>query len=1235
MAYCFKHGPLTQPLKTIVGLNDWEERIADIRELESQLYRKISQHGNREIVQQLRIQRRDLLRREREERRKTQSKLTGQFKTTSYEERMTFNPDRIPGTCEWFQRHELFKKWLREPSGLLLVSADPGCGKSVLARYLVEQVLPLEQPDATICYFFFKDTPEQRGLDSALCAILHQLFSDNADVADYCADAVQAQGNNLLSNAKALGTILEMALRHPIVGPFVCVLDALDECDASRLGVLIQLLKQMIPTLSGTNSQERPIKFLATTRGYPEILDMFFPFKSGYIHLSGDKTEEKRQIQKEITLVMDDRLATLSERRRLSQGRRGEIWEALQNVDPEQRTYLWVSLVFQVLEANFDDTSQTWSSLIRDTPATVYEAYEKLLQRVKPRDSARVRILFHLIIAAMRPLTLREMNIAIHIRDRGDEVRSEEDMKLGSDASFRDWLIHTCGFFVTEYDGKVFLIHQTAKEFLMTPDQHRQMAAGQWQGSIVSHETHKRMAESCVAYLAMPFFSTDDFQKVFVHSYFDDDVEVDGEPMSHGTRWGWTLEKARPAKDGRDTFFQYSISQWLGHFDYFNDEELAAEAGSRFHGWYLSLFGYSPPLHNPVLVGSLLSTQAVSHGRSGGHDLLPEDARTLEPTGIAAISIAALLGHRYLLAYLLEVDAGALSSMANCDEIAAVGESRAEMSLGDYRQLERRPPVNVLHQAIFLAASQTRWGCLDIILAAYPTLVRSVRDNVGRTPLHVAVEMRTPGAVEGLVSRAFDVNARDALGRTPLDRLLGLAMERTSTPIFRYLPATAMHSAATLGDLRLLISKGATCNASLATPLMVAAAIEEPPRPLSHVSPTPQSPVEEYLRTQYQYQQLNGGLGRAFENSTMKFLMDRGARINQATSGNGTALHQAAKCLQFWNVAFLIASGADPNSTGFMGKKRTPLHALMSGSNYLEDSGPLEGFLEGRAIATLDVLAEAGTSINAVDEDGVSPLGVAIMSSRQGMVAMLRLLAERGANTNTIADSDWYLDRDGNSIPAPCLHQIIRNATGYHKGNYKSGAYGPALTILCKEGRGDIDYPDGDGDTALHLASHDGQLELARVLLENGADLEVRNKYGETPLLLACGGQWCSADVVRLLLENGADVHARDKQGRSAMQVANVRVRDSQVGLRRFSPILPPRTWEHIQGQTFEAVREELRKYGADESGGGDEAQPADSEDESEDESERIESEDESKFIESEDESDFIESQDEDSISEF
>lgn len=75
-------------------------------------------------------------------------------KNESYEWYKDRVEDRVEGTCQWFLSQAKYRSWLDQKCGILMVSADPGCGKSVLARHLVDQGLPR---DKTICYFFFKD----------------------------------------------------------------------------------------------------------------------------------------------------------------------------------------------------------------------------------------------------------------------------------------------------------------------------------------------------------------------------------------------------------------------------------------------------------------------------------------------------------------------------------------------------------------------------------------------------------------------------------------------------------------------------------------------------------------------------------------------------------------------------------------------------------------------------------------------------------------------------------------------------------------------------------------------------------------------------------------------------------------------------------------------------------------------------------------------------------------------
>lgn len=118
------------------------------------------------------------------------------FKTSAYEEQKNINSLPSPGTCKWVLDHQKFQSWRDSPrNDLLWISADPGCGKSVLSRMLVDQTFTgndcndhlFEQP--SVCYFFFKDNETQDKLATALCAILHQLFSQQIHLIGHASPA--------------------------------------------------------------------------------------------------------------------------------------------------------------------------------------------------------------------------------------------------------------------------------------------------------------------------------------------------------------------------------------------------------------------------------------------------------------------------------------------------------------------------------------------------------------------------------------------------------------------------------------------------------------------------------------------------------------------------------------------------------------------------------------------------------------------------------------------------------------------------------------------------------------------------------------------------------------------------------------------------------------------------------------------------------------------------------------
>jgi ankyrin repeat protein len=67
----------------------------------------------------------------------------------------------------------------------------------------------------------------------------------------------------------------------------------------------------------------------------------------------------------------------------------------------------------------------------------------------------------------------------------------------------------------------------------------------------------------------------------------------------------------------------------------------------------------------------------------------------------------------------------------------------------------------------------------------------------------------------------------------------------------------------------------------------------------------------------------------------------------------------------------------------------------------------------------------------------------------------------------------------------------------------------------------DINDTNGFGDNALHCVCVWGELESAKLLVENGINLEQKGEGGYTPLKVA--SMYGHKDIVDYLLESGAD----------------------------------------------------------------------------------------------------------------
>ena len=115
------------------------------------------------------------------------------------------------------------------------------------------------------------------------------------------------------------------------------------------------------------------------------------------------------------------------------------------------------------------------------------------------------------------------------------------------------------------------------------------------------------------------------------------------------------------------------------------------------------------------------------------------------------------------------------------------------------------------------------------------------------------------------------------------------------------------------------------------------------------------------------------------------------------------------------------------------------------------------------------------------------------------------------------------------------------------------------VKLLIRHGADPDAASSESGSTALHLAAQLDQAESVDVLLESGADINMKDKLEMTPLIKATYS--CKTGIIALLLKRGADPSISDIRGETALMAARRRYDtyialfkdrpDDQQGLRR------------------------------------------------------------------------------------
>ncbi|XP_078143078.1 B-cell lymphoma 3 protein [Centroberyx gerrardi] len=159
------------------------------------------------------------------------------------------------------------------------------------------------------------------------------------------------------------------------------------------------------------------------------------------------------------------------------------------------------------------------------------------------------------------------------------------------------------------------------------------------------------------------------------------------------------------------------------------------------------------------------------------------------------------------------------------------------------------------------------------------------------------------------------------------------------------------------------------------------------------------------------------------------------------------------------------------------------------------------------------LLGLAGRDLDTYNNLRQTPLHLAVITHQAGMVeALLRAGADLAA-----------LDRNGQTALHLCCE--------YDQQDCLSVVLSQSSSSTCLEIR------NYEGLSPLHLAVQAGHMDLAKMLLDAGADINAMDvKSGQSPLMHAVESN--NADMVHFLIENGCDVNSQSYSGNTALHSA-------------------------------------------------------------------------------------------------
>ena len=407
---------------------------------------------------------------------------------------------------------------------------------------------------------------------------------------------------------------------------------------------------------------------------------------------------------------------------------------------------------------------------------------------------------------------------------------------------------------------------------------------------------------------------------------------------------------------------------------------------------------------------------------------------------------------------------------------------------------------------LMLASTKGNVDAVNLLLSAGAD--QTIEDDTGYTWIHYAVfgDCRKE-VLQSIVDLGAKVNAKTKQNTTALMLAsrkgnidaINVLLSAQGVQAIEDINGNSWIHYAVLGDcskevLQSIIDQGADVNATNkqnATPLMLASKKGNVDVMNVLLSAGANMALKSMCGNTWIHYAIHGDCSK----EVLQSIIDFGADVNATNTENCSVLMLASKKGNVDAMNVLLRAGANMALKNINGD--TWIHHAVNGDCSKE---------------VLKLIIDQGTDVNATNKENCSAL---MLASKKGNVDVMNVLLREGADQAT--EDSFGFSWIHYAVLGDCRKEVIQSVLDH-------GA--------------DVNTTSKKNVTPLMLAGEKGNVDAMAVLINAGANKEIKNFFGLTWVHYVIHGD-CSKEVLHSIIDLGADVNATNKRNISVLMMAS------------------------------------------------------------------------------------------------